>query len=213
MFLAAALQHWLSKEGVIAGAAIAGFADTHSAAVAVASLVATGKLSANEAVLPILASLTTNTITKVVLAVLSGNWQFISAIMPGLVLVILAAWLGATLTLGYFLTLISRQTKRQLQSILDHSWEVTYWRWLKNCGVAETRIHRLFATHNLRAKGCREAFRMNSTTAMVDSVPEYFIPVKIISKLKLLHLSLWSKLYYFSINKMNRLAFSHSEIV
>ena len=101
MLLAAALQHWLGKDGLIAGAAIAGFADTHSAAVAVASLVTTGKLSANEAVLPILASLTTNTITKVVLAVLSGNWRFISAIVPGLVLVILAAWLGATVTLGY----------------------------------------------------------------------------------------------------------------
>jgi uncharacterized membrane protein (DUF4010 family) len=102
MLLAAALHQWLGKEGVIAAAAIAGFADTHSAAVAVASLVAAGKLSANEAVLPILASLTTNTITKVVLAVLSGNWRFISAIIPGLVLVIFAAWLGAAFTLGYF---------------------------------------------------------------------------------------------------------------
>jgi uncharacterized membrane protein (DUF4010 family) len=64
--------------------------------------VATGKVSANEAVLPILASLTTNTITKVVLAVLSGNWRFISAIVPGLVLVILAAWLGAIFNLGNF---------------------------------------------------------------------------------------------------------------
>jgi uncharacterized membrane protein (DUF4010 family) len=64
--------------------------------------VATGKLGANEAVLPILTSLTTNTITKVVLAVLSGNWRFISAIVPGLVLVILAAWLGAIFTLGNF---------------------------------------------------------------------------------------------------------------
>jgi len=102
MLLAAALQQWLGKEGVIAAAAIAGFADTHSAAVAVASLVAAGKLSVNEAVLPILASLTTNTITKIVLAVLSGNWRFISAIIPGLVLVILAAWLGAAFALGYF---------------------------------------------------------------------------------------------------------------
>jgi uncharacterized membrane protein (DUF4010 family) len=102
MLLAAALQQWLGKDGVIAAAAIAGFADTHSAAVAVASLVATGKLSVSEAVLPILASLTTNTITKIALAVLSGNWRFISAIIPGLILVILAAWLGAAFTLGYF---------------------------------------------------------------------------------------------------------------
>jgi uncharacterized membrane protein (DUF4010 family) len=102
MLLAAALQQWLGKDGVIAAAAIAGFADTHSAAVAVASLVAAGKISVNEAVLPILASLTTNTITKVVLAALSGNWRFVSAIIPGLILVILAAWIGAAFTLGYF---------------------------------------------------------------------------------------------------------------
>jgi uncharacterized membrane protein (DUF4010 family) len=98
MLLAATLQQWLGKDGVIAAAAIAGFADTHSAAVAVASLVTAGKISVNEAVLPILASLTTNTITKVVLAALSGNWR----IIPGLILVILAAWIGAAFTLGYF---------------------------------------------------------------------------------------------------------------
>lgn len=94
MVLAAALHQWIGKEGVIAGAAIAGFADTHSAAVAVASLVTAGKLSANESLLPILASLTTNTMTKIVLAILSGNWRFIGAIIPGLILVIVAAWIG-----------------------------------------------------------------------------------------------------------------------
>ncbi len=102
MLLAAALQQWLGRKGVIAAAAIAGFADTHSAAVSVASLVTAGKLSANDAVLPILASLTTNTITKVVLAVLSGNRRFASAIIPGLILVILAAWIGAAFALGVF---------------------------------------------------------------------------------------------------------------
>lgn len=99
MLLAAALQQWLGREGVIAAAAIAGFADTHSAAVSVASLVTAGKLSANEAVLPILASLTTNTVTKVVLAILSGKRRFIMAIIPGLILVILAAWMGAAFAL------------------------------------------------------------------------------------------------------------------
>ena len=102
MFLAAALNQGLGSRGVIVAAAIAGFADTHSAAVAVASLVAAGKLNANEAVLPILAGLTTNTITKAVLAILSGNWRFISAIILGLILVILSAWIGAAFTLGYF---------------------------------------------------------------------------------------------------------------
>ncbi len=102
MLLTAALQQWLGKEGVIAAAAIAGFVDTHSAAVAVASQVATRKINANEAVLPILASLTTNTITKAVLAVLSGNWRFVGAVIPGLILVIVSAWIGAAFALGYF---------------------------------------------------------------------------------------------------------------
>jgi len=102
MLLSAALQQWLGREGVIAAAAVAGFADTHSAAVAVASLVTAGKLGADEAVLPILAGLTTNTITKVVLAVLSGNRWFVGAVLPGLVLVILAAWIGAAFALGVF---------------------------------------------------------------------------------------------------------------
>ena len=102
MLLAAALQQSLGKEGVIVVAAIAGFADTHSATVAVASLVATGKLTAHDAVLPILTSMTTNSITKIILATLSGNIRFISAIIPGLVLVMIAAWLGAAFTLGYF---------------------------------------------------------------------------------------------------------------
>ena len=100
MLLAAALQHWLGKEGVIAGAAIAPLR-SHLKSLPM-RWQWSGKLSANEAVLPILASLTTNTVTKVVLAVLSGNWRYISAIIPGLVLVILAAWLGAAFTLGYF---------------------------------------------------------------------------------------------------------------
>ncbi len=100
--LAAAFQHWLGKEGVIAAAAIAGFADTHSAAVAVASLVSCGKLSASETVLPILISLTTNSVTKAIFAVLSGNKQFAVAVIPGLILVILAAWMGAAFSLGYF---------------------------------------------------------------------------------------------------------------
>jgi uncharacterized membrane protein (DUF4010 family) len=102
MLLSAALQQWLGREGIIAAAAIAGFADTHSAAVAVASLVTAGKLGANEAVLPILAGLTTNTITKVVLAILSGDRRFAGAVIPGLILVILAAWIGAAFALGVF---------------------------------------------------------------------------------------------------------------
>lgn len=91
----AALQDRFGENGVIFAAAVAGFADTHSAAVSVASLVASGKLAASDALLPILAGLSTNTISKIILAATSGGPSFAARVTPGLVLVALAAWAGA----------------------------------------------------------------------------------------------------------------------
>ena len=73
---------------------MAGFADTHSAAISVASLVASGKLPASDALLPILAGLSTNTVSKVILAATSGGRRFAFRVVPGLVIVFLAAWAG-----------------------------------------------------------------------------------------------------------------------
>ena len=90
-----ALNSWLGKTGVIVAAAVAGFADTHSAAFSVASLVAVGKLSAADAIFPCLIGLTTNTITKAVLAITAGGRHFAIQVIPGLILVIVTAWLAA----------------------------------------------------------------------------------------------------------------------
>jgi hypothetical protein len=46
-------------------------------------------------VLPILAGLTTNTISKIVFASTAGGRRFALRVTPGLVLVVAAAWLGA----------------------------------------------------------------------------------------------------------------------
>jgi uncharacterized membrane protein (DUF4010 family) len=77
--------------------ALAGFADTHSAAISAASLVAAGRLDAGGAAVPILAAMSTNTVTKAVLAVISGRGRFAAQTVPGLLLVILAAWAGFVL--------------------------------------------------------------------------------------------------------------------
>jgi uncharacterized membrane protein (DUF4010 family) len=90
----AALNAWFGKSGVLIAAAVAGFADTHSPAVAVASLVAAGKLGVEQAVVPILAALSTNTITKLSLAIASGGRRFAAQLIPGLVLVVASAWAG-----------------------------------------------------------------------------------------------------------------------
>ncbi|MEO7560832.1 MAG: DUF4010 domain-containing protein, partial [Nitrosospira sp.] len=94
LLAAAALNAWLGRAGLIAGTAIAGFADTHSPAVSVASLAAGGKLEAAETLLPILLAMSTNTITKMVLAAANGGGRFASQVIPGLLLTIAAGWLG-----------------------------------------------------------------------------------------------------------------------
>jgi uncharacterized membrane protein (DUF4010 family) len=91
----AALREWFGETGIIVAAALAGFIDTHSAAISAASLVASGKMSATDAVFPILAGFSTNTISKMMLAGISGGISFALRVIPGLIVVVLAAWAGA----------------------------------------------------------------------------------------------------------------------
>ena len=90
----AALRETFGETGAIVGAALAGLVDTHAAAVSVASQVAAGRMSPGEAVLPILAAFSTNTITKLILAGTAGGRAFALRVIPGLILVAAAAWLG-----------------------------------------------------------------------------------------------------------------------
>lgn len=91
----AALQDWYGNTGVLAVAGLAGLADTHSAAISVASLVASDKLGAQAAVVPILAAITTNSLTKMIFAVTGGGTAFALRVIPGLVVVVAAVWAGA----------------------------------------------------------------------------------------------------------------------
>ncbi len=79
----AALQDWFGERGVIIAAALAGLVDTHSAAISVASLVASGKLNANDALLPIVAGLSTNTASKMVFAAVAGGRAFAMRVIRG----------------------------------------------------------------------------------------------------------------------------------
>jgi uncharacterized membrane protein (DUF4010 family) len=91
----AALRDWFGESGAIAAAALAGFVDTHAAAISIASLAATGAMTPADAVIPILAGFSTNTLTKLTLAAAAGGRPFSLRVSPGLVLVAAAAWLGA----------------------------------------------------------------------------------------------------------------------
>ena len=100
LIAAAAMREWFGEAGAIAAAGIGGFVDTHSPAVSIGALVAAGKIGPSDAVIPILAGFSTNTVTKMVLAFTSGSRAFASRVIPGLVLVAGAAWAGALFDLG-----------------------------------------------------------------------------------------------------------------
>ncbi|TAJ70392.1 MAG: DUF4010 domain-containing protein [Phenylobacterium sp.] len=95
MLASAALRAWFGEAGSIAAAALAGLADAHAAGISVAAMVASGAMPPEAAVLPILAGLSTNTASKIVFAVTAGGRGFALRVVPGLLLVVAAAWLGA----------------------------------------------------------------------------------------------------------------------
>lgn len=95
LLASAALRAEFGETGAILAAAVAGFVDTHAPAISIASLTANGRISAQDAVIPILAGFTTNTITKIVVASTSGGRAFVLRVAPGVVLVAVAAWTGA----------------------------------------------------------------------------------------------------------------------
>ena len=94
LLAAAAAQDWFGEAGVLVAASAAGFADTHSAAVSVASLVSDGRIKPSQTIIPVLAALTTNTVTKMVFAVTAGGRLFALYVIPGLLLMLVAAWAG-----------------------------------------------------------------------------------------------------------------------
>lgn len=95
--VAAALQTWLGQRGLLVAAAAAGFADTHAPAVSLASLAADGSIASSQTLWPILLALSTNTVSKVVVAVLGGGRAFARPVVAGLAVVLACTWAGALL--------------------------------------------------------------------------------------------------------------------
>jgi uncharacterized membrane protein (DUF4010 family) len=98
LFVSAVLGDWLGNRGVLLSAAVAGFADTHAAAIAVAGLAAGGRIEPADAVVPILAAFTTNSVTKMVLAAASGGRRFALEVWPGVIATAALAWAGWALS-------------------------------------------------------------------------------------------------------------------
>lgn len=97
LLLSAGLNAWLGSRGMLLGAALTGLVDPHATAASVASLVAAKKVPVEDALWPILAGLTTNSVMKAIVAFNAGGASYAVRIVPGLALMIGALWLGALL--------------------------------------------------------------------------------------------------------------------
>jgi uncharacterized membrane protein (DUF4010 family) len=91
---AAMLNDFYGNSAVLASAAVAGLASTNSAAVAVASLVAAGQIGARDAILPLAAAITANTLVRMWIAVRVGAPTYRSVVFAGLFVQVGAIWLA-----------------------------------------------------------------------------------------------------------------------
>lgn len=97
LVVSAALSAWLGARGTLLAASVTGLVDAHATAASVASLVKAGKLPVDAALWPIVAGLSTNSLMKAAVAFHAGGSAYATRIVPGLVLVIAAVWLGVWL--------------------------------------------------------------------------------------------------------------------
>ncbi len=94
LIAAAGLKVWFGQAGLILASAVAGLVDVHAAAISVTTLTLTDAISTEQAVIPILVALTVNSVSKAIMAVVSGSRLFANYVIAGLVIQIAAVWLA-----------------------------------------------------------------------------------------------------------------------
>lgn len=82
MVLSAAMVAWLGEAGLAATVAAQGLADVHAAAASAAQLVAVGKIAPDAATRAIVLALAANSVTKLVLAFVSGGRSYGLRLLP-----------------------------------------------------------------------------------------------------------------------------------
>jgi len=90
----AALQSWIGQAGIVLVSGVAALIDAHSTAGSVATLLRGAAISEHTAQLAVLTALSTNSLTKLVMAFSSRQWQFMLSVAAGVLLVVCSAWLG-----------------------------------------------------------------------------------------------------------------------
>ena len=98
MLASSILAATFGRAGLVLGTATAGLADSQSAAISAATLRSAGQVSTSAAALAILAALTSNTVSKALVAAVLGKRRYAAEVWPGLGLILASAWGGWILT-------------------------------------------------------------------------------------------------------------------
>ncbi|WLH38080.1 DUF4010 domain-containing protein [Pseudomonas sp. FP2196] len=95
--LSSAMLHHFGQVGVMLTATLTGFADAHSATASVANLAKAGHLPYDAIAAPALIAVSSNSVSKCVVAWVSGGRRFAAYVIPGQLLLTLAMWTGNVL--------------------------------------------------------------------------------------------------------------------
>ena len=90
LLMSALLAQWFGDYGALAAAAAAGFADAHAAAASVAQVFVADRISLTTAEFGVLVGVITNTISKTIVAWVSGGRSFALHLLPGLIAMLTA---------------------------------------------------------------------------------------------------------------------------
>jgi len=93
-WVSAALSASFGQNGLWLGSALSGLLDAHAIVPTLASLLGQEKISRQDAVFPLLISLTANAITKSLLAFQSGGWIYARRVSIGIWVTTTSVWMG-----------------------------------------------------------------------------------------------------------------------
>ncbi|TVT81440.1 MgtC/SapB family protein [Pseudomonas sp. H3(2019)] len=96
-FLSSAMLSHFGQVGMMLTAAFTGFADAHSSTASIASLAKAGQLPFDAIAGPVLIAVSSNSLSKCVVAWVSGGRPFATYVIPGQVLMTAAMWAGTLL--------------------------------------------------------------------------------------------------------------------
>lgn len=94
LIVSAALMSWFGQKGLVVASGIAGLVDAHSPSITVATMAVSGKIGIDSTAVPILVALSINSLSKSVMAIVSGSKSYAVQVILALVIQVTALWAG-----------------------------------------------------------------------------------------------------------------------